>query len=289
MNDEPVTPAIPWAGERAERWVRMSEGLERQLAPVSDVLFAAAALKPGERVLDVGCGTGPTTRQAASLVGPTGAVTGVDIAAEMLAAAADRPTSAGSAPIEWTQADVGAWRPEVEPYDVVLSRFGVMFFDDPLAAFTNLQRVTAPGGRLCLSVWAHRAESPYFELPYSIAMEHRRRWGLETEEPPADSGPFALGDAFVARDMLGRAGWADVSSTARPLRLAVAGGLPPAEAAHESLELGPARLVTEGLDDDRRRQIRDAIAEEFRGHVDEDGHVVLGATPVIISAHRPVG
>jgi SAM-dependent methyltransferase len=288
MNDEAVTPAVPWAGARAERWVRMADGLERQLAPVSDVLFAAAALKPGERVLDVGCGTGPTTRQAASLVGRGGAVTGVDIAAEMLTAAAGRPTDAGSAPIEWTQADVGTWRPEGEPYDVVLSRFGVMFFDDPLAAFTNLQLVTAPGGRLCLAVWAPRTDSPYFELPYSIAMEHRRRWGLEVEAPPSDGGPFSLGDAAVAQDLLGRAGWADVSSTARPMLLAVAGGLPPAEAARESLELGPARFVTEDLDDDRRGQIRDAIAEVYLDHVDEDGHVVLGATPVIVSANRPV-
>jgi SAM-dependent methyltransferase len=287
MSEEAVVPAVVWAGARAERWVRMSEGLERQLAPVSDVLFAAAALKPGERVLDVGCGTGPTTRQAASLVGPTGAVTGVDIAAEMLAAAADRPVGTDAAAIEWAQADVGAWRSEAEPYDVVLSRFGVMFFDDPLAAFANLHRVAAPGGRLRLAVWSRRTASPFFELPYSIAMEHRRLWGMEVEAPPADGGPFSLGDAAVVQDLLGRAGWADASSVAHPLRVAIGGGLEPTEAADASMELGPTRLVTDGLDDDRRRQIRNAIAEVYLDHLDGESHVLLGATPVIISAHRP--
>ena len=170
---------------------------------------------------------------------------------------------------------------------MVLSRFGVMFFDEPLAVFTNLQRVTAPGGRLRLAVWSRRDVSPYFELPYSIAMALRRRWGMEIEALAADGGPFSLGDAAVARELLSRAGWVDVSSVPYPMRLAIFGGLPPAEAAQESLELGPARVVTEDLDDDRRGQIRDAIAEVYLDHLDEEGHVVLEATPVIVSAHRP--
>ena len=94
-----------WEGERVARWIRQSEGLERQLEPVSDVLFAAARLQPGERVLDVGCGTGPTTRRAAAAVGPDGAVTGLDVAAPMLAHAASLPVPPGSAPIEWVETD----------------------------------------------------------------------------------------------------------------------------------------------------------------------------------------
>jgi SAM-dependent methyltransferase len=283
---EDVTSAVVWSGERAQRWVRMSESLERQLLPVSELLFAAAALRPGERVLDVGVGTGPTTRQAASIVGPSGAVTGVDIAAEMLVAAADRPSDPDAAPIEWRQADVATWQPEVEPYDVVMSRFGVMFFDDPVAAFANLHRVTAAGGRLVVAVWAERTASPFFELPYSIVMEHRRRWGIGVEEPSAEGGPFSLSDPAVARDVLGRAGWADVSSAPRPVLLAVGGGLPPAEAARISLDVGPARLMSEDLDDDQLGQIRDAVTEVYVDHVDGQGHVVLEAAPVIITARR---
>ena len=284
---EDVTPAIAWSGERAQRWVRMADELERQLAPVSGLLFDAAELRSGERVLDVGVGTGPTTRQAASIVGPTGAVTGVDIAAEMLVAAADRPSDPDAAPIEWRQADVTTWQPEVEPYDVVMSRFGVMFFDDPVAAFTNLRRVTAPGGRLVIAVWAERTASPFFELPYSIVMEHRRRWGVEMEAPSAEGGAFSLGDPAVAQDVLGRAGWAGVSSEPRPVLLAVGGGLPPADAAQVSLDVGPARLVSEDLDENQLAQVKDAVAEAYADRVDDEGHVLLEATPVIVTAHRP--
>jgi SAM-dependent methyltransferase len=276
-----------WAGDRAERWVRMSAQLERQLAPVSDLLFAAAGLRPGERVLDVGCGTGPTTRAAASLVGPTGAVTGVDISAQMLDAARAVDAGAGSAPIEWVEADVTSWDPGPEPYDVVLSRFGVMFFADPAAAFANLARATAPGGRLCAAVWADRARSPLFSLPLSVVLDELRRWDLDTEVPPPDDGPFSLGDEGALRALLGGAGWQEVAVEPRPLRLRTGGGLPPAEAARASLEFGPTRIVTAGLDEDRRSRVVDAIAAAYADHLDEHGDVVLDATPVIVTARRP--
>src|SRR3954447_14648882 len=90
-----------WAGARAERWVRSQAQMEGQLAPITDLLLTAARLSPGERVLDVGCGTGPTTRQAAQAVGPAGAVVGVDIAALMLQAAGRAAPDPGAATIEW--------------------------------------------------------------------------------------------------------------------------------------------------------------------------------------------
>ena len=97
----------PTTGGRASGWrlAALSEGLERQLEPASDVLFATARLAAGERVLDVGCGTGPTTRRAAAAVGPDGVVTGLDVSPEMLAHAAKVPVASGSAPIEWVASD----------------------------------------------------------------------------------------------------------------------------------------------------------------------------------------
>jgi ubiquinone/menaquinone biosynthesis C-methylase UbiE len=95
-----------WADDRVARWIQRAAGLEPQLAPVADVLFEAAALRLGERVLDVGCGTGPTTWRAAREVGPTGRVVGLDISAEMLAVAANRPAPEGAAAVDWVAADV---------------------------------------------------------------------------------------------------------------------------------------------------------------------------------------
>ena len=173
MSDASSTPEV-WPGDRAERWVRLADRLERQLAPVTDLLLAAAELRPGERVLDVGCGTGPTTRRAAAAVGPQGAVTGLDVSPEMIAAARERDTPHGGASIRWVEADAVTWDAGGGQFDVVISQFGVMFFADPAAAFANFARMTAPGGRLHIAVWAERSQSPIFDLPLSTRARRAR-------------------------------------------------------------------------------------------------------------------
>jgi SAM-dependent methyltransferase len=265
-------PTDEWSGNRAERWVRNGERLVGQLVPVGDALIAAAGLAPGERVLDVGCGTGPTARVAAAAVGPGGAVTGLDIAPEMLAAARREPAVAGSAPIEWVEADATTC---------------VMFFPDPAAAFANLCRLTVPGGRLHVAVWAERTRSALFELPFQVARERCRGWGLDPEVPPADEGAFSLSDAGHVDRLLSGAGWRDVISEPRPMRLPAGGGLPPDDAAALAVSFGPARLVVDDLDEARRGQVIETLATVLEDHLDEHGHVVLDATPILVSARRP--
>src|SRR5687768_5228674 len=138
-----------WTAERATRWIAMTDAIDGQFTMVLDLLLAAADLRPGERVLDVGCGTGPSTREAAALVGTHGSVVAADVSTEMIAAASARPVTDGAAPIEWVVADVQTWQTGGAPFDIVLSRFGVMFFDDAATAFANLHAMAASGGRLC--------------------------------------------------------------------------------------------------------------------------------------------
>src|SRR5690606_23800198 len=135
--------------------------------------------QPGERVLDVGCGSGPTTRLAARLVGPTGSVVGLDVARAMLDAAASVAVEPEAAPIRWLEADAARWTPDGELVDAVISRFGVMFFDDPEAAFTALAAATRPGGRLCTMVWDRRDRSPLFQVPLGVVTRSLREQGLE--------------------------------------------------------------------------------------------------------------
>jgi protein-tyrosine-phosphatase/SAM-dependent methyltransferase len=285
---ETTDPGVEWRGERATRWIEIADAIEGQLAPVSDVLFDAAALQPGERVVDIGCGTGPTTRRAAELVAPGGAVVGVDVSDEMIASASARPVADRSATIDWITADVAAWQPDApfDPFDVVLSRFGVMFFADPDAAFTNLAALTAPGGRLCCAVWGRREASELFELPLQAALQVADRRGVTPDVPPADGGPFSLSDVDAVAAMLTRAGWHGPRWTRHELRVPVGGGRDPDGAAEVAMRLGPARIVADAVPPDALGEMRAAIAAAFADRVDAAGDVVLGATVGIVTATR---
>lgn len=273
---------VQWDEERAARWLRRAAGIEVQLAPVSELLFAAAGLRPGEAVLDVGCGTGPTTRDAAVAVAPGGRVTGLDASPDMIAAAAVDPPP-GAVPIDWLEADPVTWTAPAGAYDVVLSRFGVMFFSDPPAAFATLGAATRPAGRLAMATWARRDESPFFTVPYRAALRVLGR----IDDQPDDEGPYSLHDPAVIAELLTGAGWAEPATVAHRVALPFGGGVGPAEAADAALDFGPARVVTAGLGDADRARVVAAIAEAFADHLDADGHPVLEGTVLLTTARRP--
>jgi SAM-dependent methyltransferase len=276
-----------WVGERVARWIRQSALLERQLAPVSEVLFERAALRRGERVLDVGCGTGPTTREAATRVGPSGSVTGIDVSAEMLEAAAGIAVEGPAAPLDWIAADVSTWSPPGPSYDVVLSRFGVMFFDDPPSAFGALASAALPGGRLAMAVWGHRDESELFAVPLTATLGVLAARGIAAPPLPPDWGPFSLYDPAFTTALLEASGWTAVVVTEHRLALPFSGGLAPPEAAVAALDFGPTRLVASELDDDGRAAATAALEQVLAEHVDGAGHVVLDGLVRVVTARRP--
>ena len=275
-----------WEGERVARWIASSRGLEGQLAPVADALFEVAVLQPDERVLDVGCGTGPTTHRAAAIVGPHGAVTGLDVSSAMLDAARAATPLGALATIDWVAADATTWPGGGSRFDAVISRFGVMFFDDPGRAFSNLAALTRPGGRLAIAVWAHRRLNPLFEVPLAAALAVRDGLHLPPADvPPPDAGPFSLAEPDAVTALLARAGWVDVSVDERPLQLPLAGGAPLDVAAKSTLEFGPTRVVTDDMDPSQRAAAVVAIAEALLPHV-IDGAAVLDARVLLVTARR---
>lgn len=273
-----------WEGERVARWLSQAGRLERQLAPVNDALLAAAALGSGERVLDVGCGHGPSTRRAAGEVGPNGRVTGIDVAEPMIDAARVIEVSNQAASIDWVVGDVADW---TSPYlhDIVLSRFGVMFFDDPEAAFSSLAAATVPGGRLCVAVWARRDEVPLFEVPFRAAAAALDGLRVAYEAPAVDEGPFSLSDQAAVVALLERSGWSAVGWAPHVLPMLAGGGLAPGEAAEAALELGPTRLITPDAPV-VRAPVLAAIEEAYCDHVNRDGHVELDGHIVVVTATR---
>lgn len=209
-----------WNEGAAPAWTTFDEALDAQLAPLGARARARANLRGGERVLDVGCGCGATTLELAEAVGPTGRVVAVDVSRPMLARAEERARRSGLADrIEFRLEDAQTAALGPAAFDIVFSRFGVMFFADPVAAFTNLRRALSAGGRLAFVCWQPREKNPWMLAPALAAAKHIP---FPTPPPPDAPGPFAFGDPTRVRGILEAAGFADVvlDPVNEPMRLA---------------------------------------------------------------------
>lgn len=195
-----------WNGPMGEQWAASEARTERGLAPVLAALMDWAAPAPGMRVVDVGCGAGGTTLALATAVGPDGHVTGLDVSAVILEAA--RARLADTPNVSLVLADALTWTLAGEPADLLFSRFGVMFFGDPVAAFANLRRALRPGGRFAFAAWAPLAENPWMDIPYQAALS-----ALPPPAPPPppsdplEPGQFAFGNPGRVLRLLHDAGY----------------------------------------------------------------------------------
>ena len=197
-----------WNASAGQTWARYQAQLDRQIEPLGLEALRVLAPRPGERVLDVGCGCGQTTLELAERVGAAGAATGVDISAPMLAVAKARTVPEGSATPLFLERDAQAADLGDGVYDAIFSRFGVMFFSDPVAAFANLRRALKPDGRLTFVCWRPFQENLWMRAPMEAAQP------FLPPSPPMDPtapGPFAFADPDRVRSILSEAGFSDVT------------------------------------------------------------------------------
>ncbi len=197
-----------------ERWVAVWPKRERLSDGVTPFVLEAAALRPGEHVLDIGCGGGKTSLAAARAVGSEGAVVAADLSAPLLALAARRATAAQVANVEFRVVDMQTDLVEGRPFDVALSQFGVMFFDEPLTAFRNIRAHLKPGGRLAFACWQSEQKNPWI---FASAISAFLPPPPEPQPGKRTPGPFALADPELTTSILQSAGFREVRWRAHEL------------------------------------------------------------------------
>lgn len=269
-----------WNGDSGQRWVASADRRDAVLAPIAELLLDEAAIQRGEVVLDIGCGCGATSLAAAAATGPDGTVVGLDLSEPMLDVARRRAIAAGIGHLQLRQGDAQLHRLE-QTFDVAISRFGTMFFDDPTAAFANLSRHLRPGGRLCIVTWQPLVANQWLTVPGAALL----RYGtLPEPEGPSTPGMFAQADPAAVRSVLSDAGFVGIDSTPRtvPIRL----GATIDEAVDHLADSGPGRAVLETVPEADRGAALAAVADVLAEHHHETG-VTLDAGVWITTARVP--
>jgi SAM-dependent methyltransferase len=275
----PIDQIEYWNGVVGERWVQNQASLDRALGPFGRVMLDRLAPAPGERILDVGCGSGETLLELAARVGEQGQVLGADISRPLLEHAQRRITAAGLRHVDVLEADAAAVRFD-RPFDAIFSRFGVMFFADPVAAFTNLRQALVPGGRLGFACWQRLEDNDWSAVPLAAARPL-------VDNPPApaavgEPGPFAFADPERVRSVLSGAGFTHIG--VEPFRaLVVTSRTGIEEAVDFALRVGPASRLIADQPEPVRQQIRESITRALAPAL-SGTTVSLGGAAWLVSA-----
>ena len=266
-----------WDGDEGAYWTAHADEFDRSIAEYHRHLMKTAAIGERDRVLDIGCGTGQTTRDAARAA-IRGSALGVDLSSRMLDHARRRAELEGLDNVDFLQADAQIHAFEPATFDVAISRTGAMFFGDRRAAFENIARTLAPGGRLVLVAW-----QPLERNEWIREVSRVLSGGGERPAPSPDApGPFALSEPDRVRSVLSATGFTEIDL--EPVEAAMWFGDDP-DTAHEFV-VGLLGWMLGGLDDDRRRRALDDLHSTLSMHATAEG-VLFGSAAWVISAVRP--
>ncbi len=238
MSDANAAQADYWASAAGYQWILRETLMDALLSQVLARVLDHASLQEGESVLDIGCGTGASSLALAGQVGPAGKVTGIDIAAQLLDRARIRAAEAGLSNTHFVLADAQTHAFAPASVDVMISRFGVMFFDDPVAAFANMGRALKPEGRLVFAAWAPARQVPWFSIPVAAAVA---RLGKPAATDPNAPGPMAFQDPARVTTMMEQAGLRNMRRLTETVELTPAGPL--AEVVALAARIGPAARI----------------------------------------------
>lgn len=270
-----------WNGRAGERWASQQAIQDTIFIPVTELLIEHAKPQAGERVIDVGCGCGDTSVAFAKRVGPSGRVLGVDISAQMLARARD--VAPANLPVEFALADATTYPFPEGAADLLVSRFGVMFFAEPARSFANLRKGMRRGGRLTFICWRGPRENPWLMVPLQAVYRHVPRMA---PVGPEDPGPFAFASSERVERILGDAGFADIRIAPHDLSLDIAAGGGFESAVETAVIIGPANRALEDAAPDARAAAIEAVRHDLEPFAKGNG-VWLGGAIWIVSATVP--
>jgi SAM-dependent methyltransferase len=252
-----------WSGAGGDTWVARQQHTDVTLAPLYKALLGFAAPRNGEQVLDIGCGCGATTLEFARAVGPSGQVAALDISPQMLAEAKRRAEAAGITNIDWRLADAAT--ATLDGYDLLTSAIGVMFFGDPIAAFSHIRGAAKPGARMALVTWAPPAENPWMAMPMQVAAPH---FPPQPEPDPQAPGMFAFANPQRVTEILTAAGWAAPRFQRLNFELDLAAGRGLDGAVEQSTQMGAISRLLRGQPPEVAAQVSATIRKALEPYVD---------------------
>ena len=257
-----------WNSAQGQKWVLHQASMDRLLHPVLEAVLSLTDLRPGERVLDIGCGSGTSTIAAAKQVGPDGAALGVDISVPLLDAARQQAAKIGLAQLSFTEADAATADLGQAAYDVLMSRFGVMFFADPVTAFQQMTRALTPDGRIAFACWGRIEANPWFVLPAQAA---KAVLGSPEKSDPDAPGPFSMRDIDKLHGTLTTAGLQDIQITRAAIDLAPPGDL--RAVTNLSCKIGPAArtLAYFSAGPEQERAVAEKLGDAFAPYLTPQG------------------
>jgi ubiquinone/menaquinone biosynthesis C-methylase UbiE len=276
-----------WNGVLFDRFVQFRDIVTTGLRAHGERGLRLHPPRSGDRALDVGCGFGDTTLRLAELVGLAGEAVGVDAAERFVAAARREAAEAGVANAHFLVADVQASDLD-GGFDYAFSRFGTMFFANPVVALRNVRSSLAPGGRLCMVVWRRKLDNEWLHRAERVVERYLTR-PETTDEPTCGPGPFSMANADVTSDVLTHAGFEEISLQRCDIDITIGGDLD--EAVEFVMALGPAGELIRVAGDEaeaRRSSIVSALREALAGMQTPDRSVRAPASSWLVGARRPL-
>lgn len=272
-----------WNGDTGQHWANTDAMIERILGPITQALLDHAPPSGCTRALDIGCGGGSQSIQLARALGPDSSVLGVDISEPMLAVADKKAEEADPArgEVAFLQADASTYAFEPAAFNLLYSRFGVMFFDDPLAAFTNLRNAMADHGRLLFCCWQALKDNDWLRIPLQTALQH-----LPAPEPadPEAPGPFAFADPVRVERILTRSGFSDVQMT--PAAVTMTYGPSPSlrDCILDMVQMSPVGRLLEGQGNDTHETVYAALENTLETYYDNGSLALPGQVWFVTAA-----